>query len=308
MAVLITGGSGFLGRFIAERFREVVILDLKRPKKGVFEFGSVTSWPDIVRVFKNHDIEGVVHAAAELSVKAEKSHADTFRTNVEGTLNVLEACRLFDVEKIVFTSSHSVYGPKSQQPLNEYSFRDPTTFYGATKACSEIVGCYYNYTYGLDFRAVRFPILIGPFRGGMGASVTFSSFIDDVFFGRSPVIRLPPETRLPVLYVRDAADFIVKFYEKNIVSSPLFNAGGIALSIEQMVRAVKNFYPEFEPVYDYGEEEKRIAETWTFMTLMAEKSGILDRYRKNEELGWEIRWDSPEKIVRDHLKTLEVGV
>ncbi|WP_290595763.1 MULTISPECIES: NAD-dependent epimerase/dehydratase family protein [unclassified Archaeoglobus] len=307
MAVLITGGSGFLGRFVASYFKDPIILDLKEGKKGIFELGSVTAWSDIARVFREYEIDGVVHAAAELSIKAEKSHVDTFKVNVEGTLNILEACRLFDVEKVVFTSSHSVYGLRSQ-PISEFSFRDPSTFYGATKACSEILGIYYGYAYGIDFRIVRFPILIGPFRRGMGASVTFSTLIDDAFFSGTAVISLPPETRLPVLYVKDAADLIFSLYEKKKVSRPIFNAGGIPISLGELVDAVKRLFPDFKPKFDISGEARKIAESWTLMTEFVDKSGILKRYSRIDELGWEIRWDDIDKIVEDHVRTLKEEV
>lgn len=308
MTILITGGAGFLGRFISEKLEKPLIFDIKSPDYGSFEFGSITSWSDIVEVFKKYEIEAVIHAAAELSVKSEKSHVDAFRTNVEGTLNILEACRLFDVRKVIFTSSHSVYGLRSQQPVDEFSFRDPSSFYGATKACSEILGTYYNYAYGLDFRAVRLPVLIGPFRTGMGASVTFSSFIDDLFFGRKCVLNLPPETKLPVLYVKDAAELICKLHDKKSVSKPIFNAGGVPITLREMVDSVKRYFPNFEPVFDVNNEAERIARNWTVMTELAVKSGILDKYRRIDELGWEIKWDTSDKIVEDYIKTLNSEV
>lgn len=303
MTVLITGGAGFLGRFIAEYFDTPVILDLKEVKGRIFEFGSVTAFSDIVEVFRKHKIDGVIHAAAELSLKAEKSHLDTFRTNVEGTLNILEACRIFDVKKVVFISSHSVYGLRSY-PFTEFSYRDPTTFYGATKACSEILGTYYSHTYGIDFRAVRLPTLVGPFRTGMGASVAFSSLIDDAYFKGTSIIPLPPEAKLPVLYVKDAAKLVFRLYGKDRVSKSIFNVGGIILSIKEIVEAVKKFIPNFKPEFRIDEENRRIVQQWTLMTEMVEKAGIIDKYSRIDELEWEIKWKSADEIVEDHLKTL----
>ncbi len=302
--ILLTGGSGFLGRFILEKIEDAVVLDLREPYRGEFEFGSVTSWPDIVNVIRKYDIDGIIHAAAELSVRAEKSPMDAFRINVGGTLNVLEACRIFDIGKVVFISSHSVYGPRTQQPPTEFSFRDPTSFYGATKACSEIIGTYYSYAHGIDFRAVRLPIVAGPFRSGMGASVIFSSFIDDLFAGKKPVITLPPETKLPLLYVRDAAELVVRLYRAERVSKPIFNGGGIAVSLQEMVEEAKKYFPDFAPDFQVNAEAERIASVWTSLTAIAESSGILERYRKIEELRWEMQFDSVDKIVGDHIRTL----
>ena len=306
--ILLTGGSGFLGRFILEELDEIIVLDLREPVNGEFEFGSVTSWSDVVRVFRRYEFDGVIHAAAELSVRAEKSPLDAFRTNVEGTLNILEACRMFGVRKVVFVSSHSVYGPRTGQPPTEFSFRDPTSFYGATKACSEIIGTYYSYAHGVDFRAVRLPIVVGPFRRGMGASVIFSSFIDDLFAGRKPIITLPPETKLPVLYVRDAARLVARLYRADRVSKPFFNAGGLALSLKDIIESAKKHFPNFTPEFQVDEDAERIAKIWTSMTEIAEASGILERYRKIEELEWEVEYNSADKMVEDHIKTLrEVG-
>jgi nucleoside-diphosphate-sugar epimerase len=317
MVVLVTGGTGFLGSFIARTFVEegedLVLFDthpnVERIKKiidaVVVEEGSVTSWTDIVDVFKKHEIDAVIHTAADLSIRAEKKHYESFKTNVEGTLNLLEACRIFEVPRIIFTSSLSVYGPRSQFPITENSFRDPTSFYGATKACSEVLGTFYGYAHGIDFRTVRFPTLIGPYRRGMGASVTFSSFIDDAFTKGKAVIRIPAETKNPVLYVKDAVDFLYRLYRKERVSQPIFNVSGIPVSLEELMNAVKKFIPEFKPEFDVDKVAEQIARSWTVTTEMAIRAGIIDRYREVKELNWTLKYDTPEKIVRDHLAVLK---
>ncbi len=308
MAVLVTGGAGFIGAFVARKLVEegydVVVFDVQRSERlGMdveFVEGSVTSVADLAKVFVEHRIDGVIHAAADLSMKAEKQHANAFKTNVEGTFNVLEVCRIFNCKKIIFISSHSVYGPKSEMPITETTFRDPTTFYGATKVCGEVIGTFYNYAHGMDFRVVRFPTVIGPYRSGEGASVTFSSFIDQAVLKGEATLELPPETKMPVIYIKDAIEVILKLYRKEKVARPIYNVGGIPVSLKDLIEAAKKFV-DFKVTFKIDETAEQIARQWTMMTLIAESSGLINKYRKIEELDWELKFDTPEKIVEDHI-------
>ena len=248
-------------------------------------------------------MSAVFHTAADLSIRAEKARLDSFRTNVEGTFNILELSRMFDVERVIFTSSLSVFGPKSM-PVSEYSFRDPTTFYGATKACSEVLGTFYSYTHGLEFTAVRFPTLIGPYRRGMGASVTFSSFIDDAVISGKAVIRLPPETKNPVLYIRDAVDLLYLIYRARRVSS-LYNVGGVPVSLSDLIEAVRARIPHFTPEFRLDATSEQIAREWSALTEMAIKTNLIEKYREIKELNWRIRFDSADRIVEDHVSFLK---
>ncbi len=190
MTVMITGGTGFLGSFVArelcDRGESPVLMDVNpalwrlrgyESRVRMYD-GSVTSWADVVQAVRDHGVSKIVHAAADLSLKAERMRVESFRTNLEATLTILEVARLFDIERVVFVSSLSVLGERSM-PVSEHSFRDPSTFYGATKAASEVLGQYYSKAHGLEFVAIRFPTISGPYRRGEGASVTVSSFIDD---------------------------------------------------------------------------------------------------------------------------------
>ncbi len=312
MALLITGGTGFLGSFLARKLiemgeKDLVLFDINPNTSRIKRFagkvsleaGNAASWTDLIQVFKKYDVSTVFHTAAELSIRAEKSRYDAFRTNVEGTFNILELSRMFDVDRVVFTSSLSVFGPRSM-PVSEHSCRDPTTFYGATKACSEILGTFYSHAHGLEFTAVRFPTLMGPYRRGMGASVTFSSFIDDAVISGKAVIRLPPETKNPVLYIRDAVDLLYLIYKSRRVS-PLYNVGGVPVSLSDLVEAVRARVPGFIPEFRVDAASQQIAREWTALTEMAIKTNLIEKYREIKELNWRIRFDSADRIVEDHV-------
>lgn len=71
-------------------------------------------------------------------------------------------------------------------------------------------------------------------------------------------MNLPPETKLPVLYVKDTAELICKLHDKKSVSKPIFNAGGVPITLREMVDSVKRYFPNFEPVFDVNNEAERI--------------------------------------------------
>ncbi len=105
-------------------------------------------------------------------------------------------------------------------------------------------------------------------------------------------------------HVKDAAELVFRLYNKDRVSKPIFNVGGVVLSIKDVVDAVKKFIPDFKPEFRIDEESRKIAQQWTLMTEMVEKAGIIESYSRIDELEWEIRWRSADEIVEDHLKTL----
>ncbi|AKG92318.1 Nucleoside-diphosphate-sugar epimerase [Geoglobus ahangari] len=320
MAVLITGGTGFLGSFLArelcDRGERPILMDLRLDLTRLRGYedrvdlveGNVTSWADLAEVFKTHEIDAVVHTAADLSLRAERSRIESFRTNVEATLNVLELSRMFDVDRVVFTSSLSVFGLRSM-PVSETSFRDPATFYGVTKACSEIVGSYYASSHGLDFSAVRFPIITGPYRRGEGASVTISSLIDSAVLEGKGVVRLPLETRIPLLYVRDAARLLRLLISHNGKLRDIYIVGGVVVSVGELVSSLKRVVPDAIVENEVDDASMRIAGEWAALTELALRERMVERFGRIEDVGWQIEFDSAEKMVKDHVETLkrEVG-
>lgn len=149
MAWLVTGGAGYIGSHIVRAFRaegiDVVVLDdLSTGRKefvpdGVpFVQGSITSAPDLSRVFDSAHIDGVVHLAgfkyAGVSVQRP---LDCYATNVEGTRLLLEACARHGVMDFVFSSSAAVFGTPDVELVDEDTATAPESPYGESKLIGE---------------------------------------------------------------------------------------------------------------------------------------------------------------------------
>src|SRR3979411_817591 len=123
MKVLITGGMGVIGaeasrRFVNEGHRPIIfarhrdewlvrdILD-----KGDGELGDILAMPRLLAFIKRHKVTHIVHAAAFVGAVSQANPALSVQVNVMGMVNVLEAARLFDVKRVVYTSAKGVYGP-----------------------------------------------------------------------------------------------------------------------------------------------------------------------------------------------------
>ena len=152
MKIIVTGGAGFIGKHLVEflitKGINVTIFDnfsnskknsiiyLKNQGVKIIE-GDITKIQDIANAVKDHNI--VIHLAAKISVdESIKNPSETFQTNVEGTKNVLIACKKNEIKKIIVSSSAAVYGEsKIDVKLTEKSKIKPISPYGESKVRME---------------------------------------------------------------------------------------------------------------------------------------------------------------------------
>jgi UDP-glucuronate 4-epimerase len=183
--VLVTGAAGFIGYHLAARYlaegRQVVGLDnlndyydvaLKQARLKQLEgsAGFVFARLDlkdragIDALFRSHRYETVVHLAAQAGVRysLRNPHAYT-ASNVEGFLNILEACRHNSVRHLVYASSSSVYGAVTKMPFSvQQNVDHPVSLYAATKKANELFAHTYSHLYGLPTTGLRFFTVYGP--------------------------------------------------------------------------------------------------------------------------------------------------
>ena len=159
MKIIVTGGSGFIGSSIVDNLsknHEVKIFDFKKPKNLNNEFlqGDIKNLEEVVNSIKDCDV--VIHLAATLGViHTEKNPVLTLDTNTGGTKNVLEACRINKIKKIIFTSSSEVYGEPIKIPIKETDKVIPITNYGISKLAAEEYIKAYSKKFGIKFTILR---------------------------------------------------------------------------------------------------------------------------------------------------------
>lgn len=159
MKIIVTGGAGFIGTSTVEnlsRNHDVAIFDFKKSPKTNCEFiqGDIKDRDKVIDSIKDCDI--VIHLAATLGViNTEENPVLTLDTNMGGTKNVLEACRINKIKKIIFSSSSEVYGEPIKIPMDENDKPIPITTYGISKFAAEEYIKAYSRNYGLQYTIFR---------------------------------------------------------------------------------------------------------------------------------------------------------
>jgi UDP-glucose 4,6-dehydratase len=171
--ILVTGGCGFIGshvvEFLFKKFKntEFIILDkityaantkflknISKNKRVKIVIGDINNWKLVSKITKNVDI--AIHLAAESHVDRSFHSAKKFiSTNVQGTSNIMEACRVNKVKKVIHISTDEVYGEIYKGNFKEGDKLNPTNPYSASKAAAEMIVNGYKNSFKQDINIVR---------------------------------------------------------------------------------------------------------------------------------------------------------
>jgi UDP-glucose-4-epimerase GalE len=167
MRVLVTGGAGYIGSHTAKLLAAsghspIVFDDMSQGhawavKWGPIEHGSLSDTHRLRDVFARHQIDAVIHFAANALVgESMSSPAKYFRNNTVGTLNLIDAMRGASVDRIVFSSTCATYGNPVRVPIDEMHPQAPVNPYGESKLMVEKILRWYGECYGLRWMALRY--------------------------------------------------------------------------------------------------------------------------------------------------------
>ncbi len=221
--VVVIGGAGLIGshcvdQLTREDVSEIVIYDnfvrgtienlaatLKDPRVKIFEAGGDITQTDILESALK-GTHGVFHFAALWLLQCHEYPRSAFETNVKGTFNVLDACVRNGVERLVWSSSASVYGDAVEEPMTEEHPFDNKNFYGATKICGEAMARAYHFRYGLDYVGLRYMNVYGPRQDYRGAYIAvIMKMLDAIDRGEGPTVMGDGSEAFDFVAVEDCA-------------------------------------------------------------------------------------------------------
>jgi UDP-glucose 4-epimerase len=219
MRILITGGAGFIGSYLCEKYTKegntVLCLDnflsgnllnvrhLLIHQNFKLIKGDILDFNLLERISREVDV--IIHLAAQIHV--DRSYVEprlTFEINVMGTQNVLEVARIFDVKQVVHASTSEVYGSAQYVPIDEKHPLDAPHPYGASKIAADRMCHAYVVTYGMNVSIPRFFNIFGPRQRDIGYGGVVSIFTRRVLNGMPPVIYGDGKQTRDYTYIDDA--------------------------------------------------------------------------------------------------------
>jgi UDP-glucose 4-epimerase len=311
MNVLVTGGAGFIGSHLIDRLLEknhkVTCIDnftlgnidnlqnaLMSSEFELIEMDLLHK-NELNTVFKKNSFEEVYHLAANSDIQKgiESTNRDlelTFQT----TVNVLEAMRLNDVEKILFTSSSAVFG-SHDNALTEDLTMKPESLYGAAKLSSEAYIRAFSTLYNIQSWIIRLSNTVGE---RLTHGILFD-FLKKINTNRDELIVLGDGTQSkPYMYVHELIDSI--FFVMNN-SNSLINVFNVGPKDEVTVSEIASIFIE-----NFGQNQK-IKYTGGKIGWKGDISKYSQNSQKINQLGWEPKLTSKEAIIKTIQKIKQLN-
>ncbi|MFX1374604.1 MAG: NAD-dependent epimerase/dehydratase family protein [Promethearchaeota archaeon] len=295
--ILVIGAAGQIGSELVPFLRN------KYGNENVIATGRKTPLPDIIKntgpviyldalernrlseVLYEFEIDTIFHMASILSVTGEKIPQTAWDINVNGLINVLEAGRSYNVDRIIWPSSIAAFGPTTpRKNTPNVTILQPTTMYGITKVTGELLAEYYYKKYDLDVRSMRLPGIISSETLPGGGTTDYTV---EIFYGaiqsKKYTCFLREDTVLPMMYQPDCLKCMVDLLEAedSKLKRRVYNITGMSFSAGEIALEIKKHIPEFEITYkpDFRQE---IADSWP---------KTIDDSLARDEWGWHPTYD-----------------
>ena len=295
--ILVTGGAGFIGSCLVNKLVEqghnVVVIDNLssgrkenlNPKANLYKMDVRNS--EISEVFQDENPETVFHLAAQPIVEvAYENPLETIETNIMGTANILEACRLKgDVKSIVITSSDKAYGKSEKLPYTETVELKGDHPYEVSKSCADLIATAYFKTYGLPIAITRFSNVFGP--GDLNFNRIIPGIFKSILTNTELLIRSDGKMIRECTYVEDIAGGCIKLAENiEITQGEAFNFG--SKNIFSVVQVIEKIEEILEVKVNY-------------QILNTAKNEIPEQYLDWTKINKALEWQ-PEVSFKDGIK------
>jgi nucleoside-diphosphate-sugar epimerase len=317
--ILVTGGSGFIGSYIlrslVERGDKVINVDIREPGPEAawllkpvahqiqFVQGTVDNWSSVIGVIKAHQPDAIIHTAAITNpVLLSRQPSLALKVMVEGSFNILEAARLFEVGRVVYFSSIGVLPAVQYEPIDVnhpvlLAREGPgSSFYGAAKVSAEAFCWSYRQSFGLDFITLR-PSAVYGF--GMQWPLFVKPMVENSVRGLPTRFEHGREFPRDYTHAADVAQLVLKaidipadqvqdrvFY--GATGQPLVTAGQVADTVKSLIAGA-----DIEIGSGLSEGD----------LLEIRYRAVLDIKNAQEQLGYEPRFANIRDGVVDYIET-----
>lgn len=298
MKVLITGGAGFIGSHIQDRYiklgHDVTIIDdfstgrpeYVNPDARLIK-DTITDEVTMRELFSKGNFDLVNHHAAQINIRYSfDDPVRDCRINVLGTLNVIKAMTVFKVPKIIFASTGgAIYGSPEKLPAPENSELKPSSPYAISKMTCENYIRNLSGLYGFRYTILRYANVYGPRQIAKGEAGVVAIFTEQMLGGKNPVIFGTGEHTRDYVYIDDVVDANVAAIESG--DNEILNIGrGVETNVHEVYTAVASAFGEKALKAEAGHEVPEVERI------------ALDASRAHKVLGWQPTVDFQNGVKR----------
>jgi len=317
MRYFITGGLGAIGstivRYFVEKGDEVTVFDINHKSthlvKDILDKikivkGDISNLPNLITAIKSEKPNYVIHMAGVLDVLGKEHPIKNIKTNIIGTMNVFETCRLLNLKRVIYCSSRGVFLPKLQGKTPEFINEDFLTLpqksgklYDISKLYEEYLADTYNKKYGMECVGLRFSVTFGPGKKleKQGYFAIISTMIENAINNIPTIIPRGGEQCNDYVYYKDIAQAIELTCKKRKLKHFIFNIGsGTILSLFDIANAIRIYFPQVKI---------KIGKGIDFLNTGGYGYIAFNINRAKKELGYKPRF-SITKAIEDYIKIL----
>ena len=297
LAVLVIGGSGFIGSAVTQSLSgkgiESIGYDLIHTNSADNQRNwiraDILETQSIERVFFEYKIDAIVHLVGLPALDlCEKNPHFSFLLNVMSVQNTLEAMRMADIPRIVFASSATVYGNHSDRPLKETDEVHPATVYGWHKLMAEHAIHSFSNAYGIKSTILR---LFNVYGGNpkLGKEVV-SIFINRAISG-DPLVVKGPEKFRDFVHIEDVAEAFTRSVARNGDKRIIMNIGtGKRTTLKQLALMVTSEFPNSKVKVEMSQDDgtgstanTRVASEVIHFVARSPQNGLLSHIKRYSE-------------------------
>lgn len=288
--ILVTGGAGFIGSHLVDDLIEdgqkvIVVDNLSSGKKeninhkAKFYRIDILN-PKISEIFKKEKPDFVFHFAAH--IEARESVKDPIfdaKTNILGSLNILENCRKFNIKKIIFASSGGeIYGEAKKNPTPEDYFPQPLSPYGASKLAIENYLYSYYRLFSLPYMALRYGNVYGPRQNPDGEAGIVAIFTNKMLKNKQPFIHGDGQQTKDYIFIEDAVKATILSFKKDFKG--VLNIGtGEETSVLEIFSKIKKL------------TKSKVKAKYVPLPSCGFKRGCLSIEKAKKELKWQPKYN-----------------
>ena len=315
MAYLITGGTGLIGshvtRLLVQEGVRVIIYDINPVRNRMIDDllgkqggsdieiiqGDVLDLAHLIRITQEYQVNKIIHMAALLPGACSANPLSAIKVNCIGTINILETAKILGVDKVVWESSQTVFGPPEKHGRKEVTddaLHGPSSIYAASKSFNEQIAKHYFSQYGVDSIGLRPGLVYGAELrsdgGGIGWTITKELMVN-------PALGKPGEIILHLssvdwTYVEDAAKAIVMASKTKTTRSRVFNVTGDFRTMVEAIDYVKKLIPDAKLTVLPGPN---------IPSVKRDSTGV------KKEIGFESQW-TMERGIEKTIKEVRAGI